>query len=427
VEYYQEGHIFNQFIKSRKELADFTDDELEVMPNLALLTMAAYAGEMGHHVSYFEDGFTREGEASPFLDEPFDLAAISAFTYQAPRAYHLAGEFRSRGIPVILGGNHPTALPDEALAHAGFVIAGEGEDTFPAFLQDFQNGTPKRLYRPSRPVDPSSIPPPLFRLLKSPERYNKVPIQATRGCPYDCDFCSITAVYGHQFRKKPVPQVINEIRLAKETFHTPHISFVDENMLVDKAYAKDLLKALLPLSITWECYCDVSVAGDEDLLDLMRESGCYEIQVGFETVNPESLRQASPWKYERLKKYPDYVKTIQDHGVGVMGLFMLGMDGDGPDVFQHLWDFIRDNHIFEADLAVMQPLPGSRLFTRLQSENRITCNRWNHYTWYHINHQPANMTQEQLRDGMLWLHKKIHSPKWTDLKNSPLNPRLLKK
>lgn len=424
VEVYQEGHIFNEFIKNRKELTSFTDDELEIMPNLALLTLAAYARKTGHIVEYFEELDYRDAEdLPPWLEGGFDLAAISAFTCQAPRAYKIADGLREKGIPVVIGGNHITALPEEALQHADYVIVGEGEDTFPVFLEDFANGVAERVYTSTHSVDMASIPAPLFEILQNPGKYNKIPIQATRGCPRNCDFCSITAVYGHNFRKKPVDRVMEEIRLAVKVFGKPHISFVDENMLIDRPYAKELLTELEKLNLPWECYCDISVADDGELLELMGRSGCYEIQVGLETVNPESLKEASPWKYRQLKSYPEKIKRIQSAGVGVMGLFMLGMDRDGPDIFQRLWDFIRENNIFEADLAIMQPLPGSELFLRLRNENRIVSFCWERYTWYHINHIPAGMTDLELKEGMQWLHRKIHSPRWTEIKKTSLNPR----
>ncbi|MCE1247734.1 MAG: B12-binding domain-containing radical SAM protein [Firmicutes bacterium] len=424
VECFQEGNIFNEFIGSRQDLADFTDDELEVMPNLALLTLAGYIDSQQYQLEYIEESFVFEpGKEPEYFSHQYDLVMISAFTYQAPRAYAVGDYFRSKGVPVIMGGNHVTALPEEALEHADFVVTGEGEDVFPVFFEDFLNGRTKRIYESSRSVDLGTIPPPKFELLPHRERYNKIPLQATRGCPHNCEFCSITAVYGHKFRMKPVERVIAEIEIAKSFFVKPHISFVDENMLVNRNYAKELLRKMIPLGVSWECYCDVSVAEDEELLDLMRESGCYEIQVGLETVNPESLREVSPWKYKRITSYPEYIAKIQSHGVGVMGLFMIGMDNDDNTIFRRLWDFINANNIFESDLAIMTPLPGSDLYLRLKREGRITSEKWNRYTWYHINYKPALMSEDELKKGMLWLHHKIHSPGWMELKESEKNPR----
>ena len=424
VEVYQEGHIMNEFISSKKEMVEFCHDELEVMPNLALLSIAGYIDTNLHEVKYIEETFVfNSGQTPEYYFEDFDLVGISAFTKQAPRAYEIADHFRSKNIPVVLGGNHVTALPHEAVEHGDYIMVGEGEDTFPEFWADFQKGSAKQFYHSNRNIHLSVVPAPRFELTTHRERYNKIPLQTTRGCPYHCEFCSITAVYGHKFRVKPVEKVIEEIQLVKSLFETPHISFVDENMLVDKDYAKALLRAMIPLNVTWECYCDLTIADDDHLLDLMRESGCYEIQVGLETVNPESLKQVSPWKYKRLSNYSFYIDKIQKKGIGIMGLFMIGMDYDTPESFQNLWQFIKDNKIFEADLAIMTPLPGSELYLRLKKEGRITSEDWNRYTWYHINFEPAKMSQEELKQGMIWLHKKIHSPNWMALKESDINPR----
>ena len=424
VEVFQEDHILNELISTYKEMVDFCEDELEVMPNLALLTMAGYIDTNRHQIKYIEESFVyKPGKRPAYYDEYFDLVGISAFTYQAPHAYEIADHFKSRGIPVIMGGNHITAKPEEALQHADFVITGEGEDTFPRFLEDFEKGETKRIYESDRSVDLGDIPLPRFDLLEHRERYNKIPLQTTRGCPYNCEFCSIIAVYGHKFRTKPVERVLEEVQLVLSLFEDPHFSFVDENMLVNKEYSRELLRNLIPLNITWECYCDISVADDEELLDLMRKSGCYEIQVGLETVNPESLKIVSPWKYKKVSRYPEYIRKIQDHGVGVMGLFMIGMDGDDKTIFSRMWEFIKENHIFEADLAIMTPLPGSRLYGRLKEEGRVTGEQWDKYTWYHINYLPKLMSVEELKEGMIWMHRKIHSPGWARVKESDLNPR----
>lgn len=422
IESFYEGNILTEICKNYEELVEFTGDELECMPNLGLLIMSSYFSPEDE-LRYIEDQFYR-GRESSYLNENFDLVLLSGFTLQAPRAYELGDHFRKRKIPVVIGGQHASSLPEEAKQHADAVIAGEGEDVFPLFLEDFRQGNLKPFYYSQKQIPADKLRPPRFDILEKYEKYNKVPIQATRGCPYSCEFCSIKAVYGNKYRKKPVGQVINEIKEAKKYFPKFHVAFVDENMMVDKKYSKELVRELIPLDITWEGYCDISVADDEELLDLLRESNCVELEIGIETVNIEALKAVSPWKAKRAINYKESIRKIQDHGVGVMGLFMIGFDQDAPDIFELMWDFIRENDIFEADLAILNPLPGSPIYLRLKKECRILSEDWSRYTWNQINFQPKLMSVDELKRGMLWLQKKMHSPKWIDRKHSVINPRI---
>lgn len=425
VELFHPGNLLNEICPDYRSLVEFSGDELECMPSLGLLLMAAYFPPE-FELRYIQDHFYydfKNPDSPVYFNEDFDLVVLSGFTMQAPRAYRIADHFRAKGAAVFIGGQHASALPQEAKLHADAVLAGEGEDIFPQALADWQKGTLKPFYYSQKNIPGELIPSPRFDLLTHLERYNKVPIQATRGCPYSCEFCSIKAVYGNRYRKRPVEKVIADLKAAKAIFPHPHIAFTDENMLVDARYAKELVKAMIPLKLSWEAYADLKVAEDGELLDLLRESGCLELEIGLETVNPESLNAVSPFKARLLEKYPAMIKTIQDHGVGVMGLFVLGFDQDGPDIFPRLWDFIEKNRIFESDLAVLNPLPGSPLYRRLKAEGRILSEDWSRYTWNQINFEPKSMSQEELKKGMLWLFKQAHSPKWQQLQNSPLNPR----
>ncbi|MCD6310094.1 MAG: radical SAM protein, partial [Candidatus Eremiobacteraeota bacterium] len=424
IESFYEGNILSDICKNYKELIEFTGDELECMPNLGLLIMASFFSPEDE-LCYIEDQFYKQkGEVPFYFNEDFDLILVSGFTLQSPRSYEIADHFRGRGIPVIMGGQHASSLPEEAKNHADAVVIGEGEDVFRQVLEDFRNGKLKPFYYSKRNIPGDQLPSPRFDILKFYERYNKVPIQATRGCPYSCEFCSIKAVYGNKYRKKPVHQVINEIKTARKYFPNFHVVFVDENMMVDKKYSKELVRQLIPLDITWEGYVDITVADDEELLDLMRESNCVELEIGIETVNQAALEAVSPWKAKRVPNYNESIRKIQEHGVGVMGLFMVGFDQDGPDIFERMWNFIKENDIFEADLAILNPLPGSPIYKRLKKEGRVLSEDWTRYTWNQINFQPKLMDVEDLRRGMIWLQKQIHSPEWTKRKHTVINPRV---
>lgn len=424
VESFYEGNILSDICKSYEELIEFTGDDLECMPSLGLLIMASFFPPEDE-LRYIEDQFYRTKKGDPsYFDEEFDLVLTSGFTLQAPRAYEIADHFRSKGSIVIMGGQHASSIPEEAKEHADSVVVGEGEDVFPALLEDLKNGCLKPFYYSGRNIPAEQLPSPRFDILEMTEKYNKVAVQATRGCPYLCEFCSIKAVYGNKYRKKPVDMVIDEIAEAKKYFPNFHVAFADENMMVDKKYSKELVRRLIPLGITWEAYCDISVADDDELLDLMREANCVELEIGIETVNQAALDAVSPWKAKRAPNYKESIKKIQDHGVGVMGLFMIGFDQDDPGIFRKMWDFIKENDIFEADLAILNPLPGSPIYQRLKREGRILSEDWTRYSWTQINYQPKLMTVEELKKGMIWLQKKSHSPEWMERKHSVLNPRV---
>lgn len=380
-------------------------DDTEYVPHLGLLSIAALLNDEVEKV-YIDEEYTPLDEIEEKLyGRGFDLVCLSAFNPQAKRAYEIADGYKETDAVVIMGGLHVSALPEEALRHVDAVFVGEAEDTFREFLNDYENGNIKRVYRSEKPVDLTRLSPPVFEIVPDFAMYNKVPLFATRGCPHTCDFCIFPSVYHSKFRHKTVGQVENEIRMVKRLHPAPFISFSDENMLADREYGKELCRRIKTLDVPWECYCDVGIAEDEELLRLIAESGCRLAQIGFETVDPENLKDVDPWKYKKAPDYEKAIEKIQSAGIPVMGMFIAGFDGDDTGIFKRLKRFIMKNRLAEIDFAILTPMPGTPLFDRLKKEGRITSEDWDRYTWTHVNFQPKGMSAKELQAGPLRLFR----------------------
>lgn len=380
-------------------------DDTEFVPHLGLLTIASLLPDDALPIYIDEEYIPLNMVEEKVFCEDFDLVCLSAYNPQAFRAYEIARWYRRRNIPVIMGGLHVSGIPEEAAQHVDSVFVGEAEYTFKQFLEDFKKGETRKYYVSDKPVDLADSPPPRFDIIENFPMYNKIPLIATRGCPHSCDFCIFPVAYHRKFRHKPVEQVIGEIESVKKLHPKPFISFSDENMLADREYSRELVSAIIDLDIPWECYCDIGIAEDDILLDLMAKSNCKLAQIGFETLDPENLRDVDAWKHKQVMNYPRSIKKIQSAGIPVMAMFMAGFDGDDSGVFNRLKKFIISNRIREIDFAIMTPMPGTPLYRKLKSEGRIISENWNHYTWTHVNFQPNKMTAVELQEGPLKLFK----------------------
>ena len=408
----QQNCILNRVYKPLRNLIVFFDGEdLEFIPNLGLLTVAGMFPP-DWELEYIDEDYIDPGTADPVdFDRPYDLVMLTGVSNQIERAYAISEEFRRRGVKTVIGGMHASALPEEALAHADAVAVGEGEDVTPRLLEDLARGRLAGVYRSSGDFDLAAAPMPRFELIRNVECFNQMSIQATRGCPFKCEYCSIVEVYGRRFRTKRVDAVIAEIAAIQALKPHAFLSFSDENLPADRRFIKTLLREMAPLKVKWEAYADITIADDPELLDLMREAGCVEALIGFESAIPESLALEAPWKAARVAEYPDIVRRIQSHGVAVMGLFILGLDGDRKDVFVRTRDFIIESGMYEADFAVLTPLPGTRTYERLRREGRLLPHRdWNDYTWEKVNFVPRHLTAREISEGILWIYSEFNTP-----------------
>lgn len=343
------------------------------------------------------------------FEEGFDIVGITAMTQQATRAYEMADEFRKRGVFVVIGGIHATVLPGEAKEHADTVMVGEAENTWPQFIVDFLMGRPEPFYRERGVVDLTRSPVPRFDLLKD-KGYRSVPVLVTRGCPHDCEFCASSKIYGVRYRHKTVEQIVTEIEAIKAIWENPFISFADDNLFLNKRFSKELLKALIPLNIRWSAFCDVSVADDEELLELIRESGGASLLIGFEGVTEEGLASFGEWKRRQLDRYPEAIKNIQAQGIVIRGTFIVGFDTDDVSIFERMERFLSDNHISLFNIGILTPFPGTRLRERLERENRLLDTPWSHYNFYDVNFIPKRMSPIELKRGMLEISRRLYEP-----------------
>ncbi len=383
------------------------------LPSLALLTLAGLTPP-DIEVDYRE---VRDLDAEPELPGDYDLVALSTYTAQVKDAYRLAERFRQRGVPVVMGGLHVGVLPEEARAHGAIPAVGEGELLWPRIVADLRAGRLASEYRaPAGPgFDLAEAPMPRYELL-SPERYNRIPVQTCRGCPHRCDFCASSILLTPGYPVKPVAKIVAEIRRIRETWDSPFIEFADDNSFVRRPHARELMRGLRGLGLKWFAETDVSIANDPELLDAMRESGCRQLLIGLESPVPAGLdgvETRANWKLQRQPEYERAIRTIQSHGITVNGCLVLGLDGHDGTIFDRVYDFVERTGLYEVQITVPTPFPGTPFYERLKVERRlIRDGAWELCTLFDVNFVPAGMTPGQLERGLLELSQRLYHPEF---------------
>ncbi|MFH1478256.1 MAG: radical SAM protein [Candidatus Omnitrophota bacterium] len=345
------------------------------------------------------------------FDKDYDLIGLGSMTQQATRAYEIADKFRKKGSKVVMGGIHATVLFEEAKEHVDSVVIGEGEEIWPNVLSDFIDNKLKPYYKSESFFDLTKSPIPRYDLL-DPNKYKTIWIQTTRGCPIDCEFCCASNVYGSKFRYKTVNQIVKELEKIKSIWgRKALINFADDNMFVNKKFSSELIAEIKRLKIRWFAQTDISVSDDEDFLTLLKDSGCAILFVGFESLNYDNFKtmNKSNKKAKYFKDYSKIIAKIQRHGIGIMGSFIVGFDGDDVSVFDKTANFIIENDLFATQATVLTPLPGTRLQKRLSKENRLIVSKWDNYTFTNVNFKPNKMSISELEKGLLNIYKKVYS------------------
>ncbi len=365
------------------------------LPSLSLLTLAGMTPK-SISVSYHE---LPHGADTGVINEDFDAVAIASFTARIKDAYRLSDDYRAQGVKTILGGLHVTAMPHEAAAHADAIVVGEAEPVWPQLIADLSGSALRPVYdgRQSS-FDLADSPIPRFDLL-DPNRYNRITVQTQRGCPFDCSFCASSIRLTPHYKVKPVEKVMAEIDAIKALWSQPFIEFADDNSFVNKRHSKTLLRGLSKQGIKWFTETDLSVAEDEELIALLRDGGCSQLLIGFESPTFQGLtglEGKSDWKAHQLDRYAWAIDRIQSAGITVNGCFVLGLDGQGPEQFEDVEKFVRDSGLYEVQVTIQTPFPGTPLYDRLRAEGRLIDEAaWEKCTLFDLNYRPNGLSPEE--------------------------------
>jgi len=337
-----------------------------------------------------------------------DAVGIGAMTTQAKRAYRIADGYRALGVPVILGGIHPSALPEEALEHATIVCKGDAEGTLPRALRDLSEGRAKSLYDWKEDPD-APIATPRKDLLKAEEYLVFNPIQTTRGCPHDCAFCTTPAIFGRKFRQRSIGDIVEEIRAARERFNTRVFIFSDDNVAGNHAWAIELFEAMKPLKIKWASQCDILVSRNDKLLAAMRDSGCIGLILGLESPKAGTLDEAGK-KYARAEEYVWRIRKIQSYGISLWGSFIFGFDSDDWRDCMNAVRFAQRCRLCMSCYPILTPYPGTRIFEQYSSQGRLLTRDWDKYNGATVVYRPKRMSVQELRHAQMAAFCEFYSP-----------------
>ena len=354
---------------------------------------------------------------APFEFRNADLVGLTAFSANVARAYEISGRYRKRGVPTVLGGIHSSMCQEEALQYADAVVVGEAESVWPQVISDFESGRLQEVYKGDL-VDLQSVPQPRRDLFHPGYMFGSV--QTSRGCPMNCDFCSVTIFNGSRYRKRPVEKVLDEL----QTIPQKMVFFVDDNII---GYGKDdeeraiaLFKGMVERGIEKEWFCQASVnfANNEEVLERAAESGCRMVFLGLEAENKDALEKVN--KRMNLKMgvdaYAETFRRINRHGIAVLGAFIYGLDGDTPEKLRQRTDYILNSSIDVMQVTFLTPLPGTRSFSRLREEGRLLYtdfpSDWVHYDMSEVTYNPLSMNREELTKVMQESTRRLYDP-WT--------------
>ena len=404
-------HIYSQF----------------VMPRLGSYILGSLMKQQGWDV----DIIFEEAQKIDFAQiKKADLVGISTITSTAPRAYLIADRIREMSIPVILGGPHVTFLIDEALEHADFVIRGEGERPLTAFIEAWEKGWgfdsvlnlsyKKNGKAVHNPMDQcisnlDEIPFPDLSSLSLRKRHiaghTTIPVLTSRGCPYDCSFCSVTGMFGRQYRFRSTQNIIEELRRydSRKNF----IFFYDDNFAAHRKRTKALLESMIKekFRFKWSTQVRTDVAKDEELVSLMKQSGCHTLYIGFESVNPVSLKEMK--KNQTVKEMQNAIRVIQRHGINIHGMFVYGFDEDDWQTVKKTVKFARKTKLTSTQFLILTPLPGSDTFNKLSTEKRIIFDDWALYDAHHVVFRPKKLSLSMLQKAQMFSHRKFYS--WIEM------------
>ena len=361
-------------------------------------------------------------------DTPTDLVAITVETFTAKRAYEISAEYRARGVPVVLGGFHPTLLPEEASLHADSISIGDAETVWADIIEDARTGNLKPIYT-ARPGIPQSGIVPRRDIFKGKGYLPVTLVQFGRGCKYACNFCAISAYFNQTHSVRPIEEVIAEIEQQERKL----VLFVDDNIVANHEAVKQLFRALIPLRIRWICEGTIDMVHDRELMDLMVASGCFATLIGFESIDTKALQEMK--KAPNLLGFSNYereIATLKEYGLQTWATFTLGNDSDTPESLYRMLDFALRSKFTFAAFNVLTPYPKTPLYRKLQEEGRLLYDGkwWLHpeYRYSYAPFRPAQMTAEELTRISFDIHAKWNSfgallRRFSDLRTNMRTPR----
>ena len=381
-------------------------------PPLALLVLGALTPRE-HRVTVEDENVERLG-----LDDRPDLVGITVKVDTAARAWEIARTYRRRGVPVVFGGIHATVCPEENLAHCDALVVGEAEELWGQVLRDAAAGTLRRTYENEQPVDLARSPIPRWELTAGKNYLFSNTLCISRGCPWQCDFCYSSSPHiPRGYRMKPIRRILAEIA----SLGTRHVMFIDDNFLGDPDRTRALVQAMAPLGLTWHCAVSADVGRHEDILDLMAETGCKSLFIGFETINEANLSEC----HKRQNRVADYERTIariHERGMMVNASLAFGFDGDRADVFERTLGWLTARQVETMTAHILTPYPGTRLYRRLLEEGRIIEAEAARYNTSSVVFRPRGMTAGELEQGYRWMYEQFYS--WRGiLDRLPADPR----
>lgn len=333
----------------------------------------------------------------------FDLIGITAMTHQATRAYELADQFRREGVKVIMGGMHPTVMPEEALAHADAVVIGEAETVMATLLDDFLGDRLEKIYRaPIAQDDRLDIPWSRREILAGKRYITTQTVQASRGCPYDCAFCTVTQYFGNRFRYRPAADILAELRSFPKKF----VIFLDDNFLGDPAKARPILEGMSEMGMRWGSQTSLRFAEDPALLKLVAKSGCIGLFVGIESVAGSFSRLA---KTAGETPQSELIKRVRDAGIILETSLIFGFDDHDPGIFDKTLRFVEECSPSVPTFNLLTPYPGTKLFQQYQQEGRLLHRDWSRYNHSEVVFRPKLMTPEQLYRGWMEARKEAYT------------------
>jgi len=339
------------------------------------------------------------------FDDPPDLVGITTSTYTAKRTYEIADRFLERGSSVVLGGHHVKMEPDETLRHATSIVIGEAEGLWGRVISDFREGNMKERYQLEEMPDLETIPNPDRTIFQDKDYLPVEMVETTRGCPNDCSFCSVSAFFGRGYRHRPINDVVEEV----EGLEGNLVFFVDDNIVGDFDYAKRLFKELRSLNIKWFGQASINMAHDEELLSLMRKSGCVGNLIGFESISDENLKSINKLWNKNIS-YDEAVDRIHGKGLSIYASFITGLDGDTRSTLEKTYEFAMRKKFLAANFNVLTPYPGTKLYHELKDSGRLRDERW----WlsgdlFRVRFVPENFEPGELRSESVRIKRKFYS------------------